>query len=55
MLGLISEAFSASLHVTLLLRPGEEAIHNGIKFTCSTRLENIISNVIWSGYTQLET
>lgn len=54
-LGLISEAFSAPLHITLLLRPGEEAIHNGIKFTRNTRLGNIISNVIWSSYTQLET
>lgn len=54
-LGLISEAFSATLHITLLLRPGEEAIHNGIKFTHNTRLGNIISNVIWSSYTRLET
>lgn len=52
---LISEAFSATLHVTLLLHPREEAIHNGIKFTHNTRLGNIISNVIWSSYTQLET
>lgn len=54
-LGLISEAFSATLHLTLLLRPGEEAIHNGIKFTHNTRLGSIISNVMWSSYTQLET
>lgn len=54
-LGLISEAFSAPLHITLLLCPGEEAIHNGIKFTRNTRLGNIISNVIWSSYTQSET
>lgn len=45
-LRLISEAFSATLHVTLLLRPREEAIHNGIKFTHNTRLGNIIFNVI---------